>query len=104
MRIHPYQGYKIMDQAGVMSEECRIIVMQHHERTDGTGYPRSLKDEEIHLYGKICCIADVFDALTAVRSYKQGMTPFDALKLMKSQMLHHFDKEIFSRFVGLFAR
>lgn len=102
VRIHPYQGYKILQKADALSEECRLIIMQHHEFVDGSGYPRKLAGDEIHLYGKICGIADVFDALTAERSYKKSMTPFDALKLMKGQMLSHFDRDLFSQFVRLF--
>lgn len=102
MRIHPFQGYKILKQANALSDECRYIVMQHHEYYDGSGYPKRLKDKEIHRYARICCIADVFDALTAERSYKRAMKPFDALKLMQNQMSGHFDKKLFSEFVLLF--
>ncbi|MDH3355648.1 MAG: HD-GYP domain-containing protein [Chromatiales bacterium] len=102
VRIHPYQGYKILNDANALSEECRLIIMQHHEFVDGTGYPRKLKDNEIHIYGKICGIADVFDALTAERSYKKAMSTFDALTLMKEKMITHFDKELFGSFVRLF--
>lgn len=102
VRIHPYQGYKLLDSANALSEECRMIIMQHHELIDGTGYPRKLKGEEIHLYGKICAIADVFDALTAERSYKKAMVTFDALRLMKDKMFNHFDRELFTSFVKLF--
>ncbi|GAB6043506.1 HD-GYP domain-containing protein [Endothiovibrio diazotrophicus] len=102
VRIHPYQGYKLLKEANALSEECRLIIMQHHEFADGTGYPKGLHNEEIHLYGRICGIADVFDALTAERSYKKAMTPFDALTLMKEKMSAHFDRELFSRFVMLF--
>jgi HD-GYP domain-containing protein (c-di-GMP phosphodiesterase class II) len=102
MRIHPYQGLKILKQANALSDECRCIVMQHHEYDDGTGYPKRLKGNEIHRYARICCIADVFDALTSERSYKRAMKPFDALKLMQQQMSEHFDKELFAEFVLLF--
>lgn len=76
--------------------------MQHHEYFDGTGYPRRLKGADIHIYGKICAIADVFDALIAERSYKKAMQPFDALKLMKQEMVNHFDEELFGNFIKLF--
>ncbi len=102
VRIHPYQGYKLLESANELSEECRIIVMQHHEFIDGTGYPRRLQDNDIHLYGKICGIADVFDALTAERSYKKAMNTYDALRLMKEKMIIHFDRDIFKEFVSLF--
>ncbi|WP_260295627.1 HD-GYP domain-containing protein [Sedimenticola hydrogenitrophicus] len=102
MRIHPFQGFKILKQANALSDECRYIVLQHHEFHDGTGYPKRLKGNEIHRYARICCIADVFDALTSERSYKKAMKPFDALKLMRQQMSEHFDKELFAEFVLLF--
>ncbi len=102
MRTHPYKGYKILQAAGALSDECRHIVLEHHERHDGTGYPKGLKGDEIHLYGRICAVADVFDALTAERSYKEALSRYDALKLMKEQMLEHFHKDIFDAFVLLF--
>ena len=102
MRIHPYQGYKILKEAEAMSEECRIIVMEHHELIDGGGYPKRIGGDQIHIYGRICCIADVFDALTAERSYKKAMKPFDALTLMRDKMPNHFDKKLFAQFVSLY--
>jgi HD-GYP domain-containing protein (c-di-GMP phosphodiesterase class II) len=102
MRIHPYQGYKLLRDADALTEECRIIVMEHHELMDGGGYPKRVKGDQIHIYGRICCIADVFDALTAERSYKKAMTPFDALTLMRDKMPNHFDRPLFNRFVELF--
>lgn len=102
MRIHPYQGYKLLKQAEVMTEECRIIVMEHHEMFDGGGYPKRIAGDQIHIYGRICCIADVYDALTAERSYKKAMKPYDALTLMRDKMQNHFDKKLFSQFVSLY--
>jgi HD-GYP domain-containing protein (c-di-GMP phosphodiesterase class II) len=103
MRSHPYQGHLILSETNQLTEECKVIVMQHHERQDGTGYPRRMKGEDIHPYGRICCIADVYDAITAERSYKKGMNTFNALKLMKEQLMNHFSREIFEAFVLLFA-
>ncbi|MBF0184856.1 MAG: HD-GYP domain-containing protein [Magnetococcales bacterium] len=104
MRIHPYQSFKILQETSQLSEECRVIAMQHHERDDGTGYPLRLRGEQIHVYGRICCIADVYDALTAKRSYKEAMSPYQALSIMRNEMLHHFHKEIFHNFVLLFSK
>lgn len=102
MRSHPSQSYLILKKAGQLSLECGVIAMQHHEREDGTGYPKRLKGDEIHDYARICCIADVFDALTSERSYKKAKSTFEALRIMKEQMLGHFHKEIFENFVLLF--
>lgn len=104
MRAHPYQGYKILVEAGQLSDECAIIVMQHHERDDGKGYPRRLKGGDIHPYGRIGCVADVFDAITAERSYKPKVGTFEALKIMKEQMLSHFHADVFEKFVLLFTK
>jgi len=104
MKSHPYQGYKILKETNQLTEECMIIVMQHHEREDGSGYPRSLKGEQIHAYGRICCIADVYDALTSERPYKQKLSTFEALKLMKEELLNHFHQELFQKFVFLFTQ
>jgi HD-GYP domain-containing protein (c-di-GMP phosphodiesterase class II) len=103
VKSHPYHGYKLLEDSGHLSEEMRVVVMQHHERSDGTGYPRMLKEEEIHIYAKICCIADVYDALTAERSYKPNIKPFEALKIMKEEMIGHFSDGIFEKFVLMLA-
>jgi len=102
IRTHPYQGYKLLQAADALSPECSTIVMQHHEAFNGNGYPRKLKGQEIHLYGRICAIADVFDALTAERSYKKALKTFDALSLMKQNMIENFDKDLFRSFVKIY--
>lgn len=103
MRRHPGHGFRLLHATKQLSEECRIIVLQHHERSDGSGYPRGLREGEIHSYGRICSVADVFDALTSDRPYRKALPPFDALKLMRSEMSHHFQKDIFEKFVLLLA-
>ena len=102
MRRHPHMGYKILYETNQLSHECKKIVLQHHERFDGKGYPNGLEGDDIHLYGRICSIADVFDALTSERSYRQKLDPFAALKLMKEEMINHFHRDLFEQFVLLF--
>jgi HD-GYP domain-containing protein (c-di-GMP phosphodiesterase class II) len=102
IRAHPYQGYKILKEADELSEESEYIVLQHHERYDGNGYPKRLKGDEIHIYGRICCLADVFDALTAERSYKESMSKFSALKLMRDEMQNFFSRDLLEPFILLF--
>jgi HD-GYP domain-containing protein (c-di-GMP phosphodiesterase class II) len=76
--------------------------MQHHERVDGKGYPKRLRGNEIHIYAKICSVADVFDALVSKRPFKAQLKPFEALKIMKDEMLDHFEADVFEKFVLLF--
>ncbi len=102
MRKHPSMGFKILQETKQISIESRLIVLQHHERHNGGGYPRKLRGEDIHIYGRICSVADVFDALVSKRPYKAQLSPFGALKLMKEEMLDHFHKDVFEKFVLLF--
>ena len=102
MRRHPGLGFKLLYETKQIDEENRLIVLQHHERYDGSGYPRGIKGEDIHIYGRICSVADVFDALVSKRPYKPQKTPFEALKIMKEEMLNHFHKHVFQTFVLLF--
>ena len=101
-RKHPSMGFKLLHEAKQISIESRLIVLEHHERNNGGGYPRGLRGEDIHIYGRICSVADVFDALVSSRPYKAKLSPFDALKLMKEEMLDHFHKDVFEKFVLLF--
>lgn len=102
MRMHPSEGYRILSDAHQLTQECRTIVMQHHERFNGNGYPKGISGDQIHIYGRICSIADVYDALTSDRPYRQRMTPFEALSIMKNEMMDHFQKDLFEQFVFLF--
>ncbi|MGA2333107.1 MAG: HD-GYP domain-containing protein, partial [Syntrophales bacterium] len=104
IRQHPDLGYKILLETDQLTDECKKIVMQHHEWFDGTGYPLKLKGDDIHLYGRICSVADVYDALTSDRPYRQKMPPFSALKLMKEQMIEHFQQDLFELFILLFTK
>ena len=102
IRRHPSLGFKLLHETRQLTDESKIIVLQHHERIDGTGYPKKLCGNEIHIYGRICAIADVYDALTSDRPYRKKMRPFDALKVMREEMMHHFQKDLFEQFVLLF--
>lgn len=102
MRRHPQYGYEILTEAHQLSDECKKIVFQHHERDNGRGYPQGLSGEEIHIYGRICSLADVYDALSSQRPYRQPLRPYEALNVMKEEMLEHFHKELFKKFVLLF--
>jgi HD-GYP domain-containing protein (c-di-GMP phosphodiesterase class II) len=101
MKKHPELGFQFLKSARHLSEECRHIVLQHHERVDGKGYPEGLAGEEINLYARICSIADVYDALTSARSYRKKLKPFDALIVMRNEMLGHIQKDIFEHLVYL---
>ena len=102
MRMHPTNGERILKNTGHLTEECRLIVVQHHERDDGTGYPHGLNRYRIHIYAHICALADVYDALTSSRPYKKSLSTFDALRIMRDEMISQFNRDLFEKFVLLF--
>jgi len=103
MKRHPAMGYFLLQEAKQMNMEYKLIVLHHHEKIDGTGYPSGIKGNDIHIYARLCTIADIFDALTSVRPYKQPMTSFEALKLMRKEMVpQHIQQDLFEKFVLMF--
>ena len=76
-----------------------IIALEHHEKYDGTGYPNGKKETDIHLYARIVAIADVFDALSSKRCYKDPMPLDKVLDIMKKDTPSHFDPELIKLFL-----
>lgn len=103
MREHVGNGIKILEEHSMLTRESGIIVSQHHERHDGSGYPHGLRGDSIHVYAKICSIADVFDGLTSHRPYRKEFSSFEAMRIMKAEMFKDFDPVYFQKFVRLFS-
>ncbi|MCB9255176.1 MAG: HD-GYP domain-containing protein [Bdellovibrionaceae bacterium] len=98
MKKHPDYGLEFLRSYVHVPQDARDIVGQHHENFDGTGYPGGLKEEEISKLARICAIADVFDALTTTRSYREAMPPTEALETMFAMQPGKFDPAIFRHF------
>lgn len=94
VKQHPTVGFEMLRKQHSISLLSAHCAFQHHEKLDGTGYPRGLKDKEIHPYGKILAIADVFDALTSNRSYRQAMLPHEAMEIIFAGSGTHFDPDL----------
>ncbi len=92
MRSHSYIGYKIIgDHPGELLKTAAIVAYTHHEKWDGSGYPRRLKQENIPLIGRIIAVADVFDALTSARPYKDAWPVEEAVAEIWKSSGSHFD-------------
>ncbi|QZY55207.1 HD domain-containing phosphohydrolase [Crassaminicella profunda] len=90
MKTHPDQGYKILD-ASHMFKDIKYIIKYHHERYDGKGYPDGLQGEQIPYGARILAVADVFDALTSNRAYREAMSVGEAMEIIKKDTGTHFD-------------
>ncbi|GAB3679122.1 cyclic di-GMP phosphodiesterase [Salinisphaera aquimarina] len=98
MRRHPEYGYEILKNGSNLSPESLEIVIAHHERMDGGGYPRKLVGDQISYYSQLVAIADVYDAITSDRVYQDGRSPADAMKIMRDAT-GHLNPELLGRFI-----
>ena len=99
IRNHPKFGWDILRSAHVDDEISLDVVLHHHEKMDGSGYPERLLGEEISLYARMGAVCDVYDAITSDRPYKQGWDPAEAIKHMVEWCHGHFDENVFQAFV-----
>jgi putative nucleotidyltransferase with HDIG domain len=102
LKEHPVTGQKILEP--VLDEELLRVIRSHHERVDGTGYPDGLKDEEIDQPSQIVSIADAYDAMTSVRSYRKPLTPEDAAKEIERASGTQFRPEVVRAFFKVIGR
>ncbi|GAP76496.1 response regulator [Pseudoalteromonas sp. SW0106-04] len=92
MQQHAQVGYEILHRSSNEILQCgAIIAGQHHEKWDGSGYPKGLAKEAIHIVGRITALADVFDALGSERCYKKAWPMEDIIDFIEQQKGHHFD-------------
>lgn len=103
MKTHPEEGYRILKVTGHLTVENGMVVLQHHEHFDGSGYPKGLADGEIDEFARICAIADIFDSLTTRRPMRPAMTSYEALNLMKTEMSGAFSHAHFEQFIQMFV-
>ena len=82
IKSHPYEGYQMVKQ--FLSDTVADVVLRHHERMDGSGYPYGVKQDTISLEARIIMIADCFDAMTVKRSYKPAITSDEALNELRA--------------------
>ncbi|MDN5069164.1 response regulator [Aliarcobacter butzleri] len=99
MKKHCVIGYNILKNSKrEILKAAAIVAMQHHEKWDGSGYPRGLKEEEIHIYGRITAVADVFDALGSDRCYKKAWENEKIFELFRNEKAKHFDPKLVDLF------
>ena len=99
IKKHPEEGHRLLLGNPDADEMTLDVVLHHHEKVDGTGYPKGLKDQEISLFAKMGAICDVYDAITSNRPYKAGWPPSESLRKMAEWATGHFDQRVFQAFV-----
>lgn len=95
MQAHPQVGYEILKgSTRPILSSAAIISKQHHEKYDGNGYPDGLKGDEIHIFARIVAVADVFDALTHKRCYKEPWPVDKVIEFLKEVSGTHLDPNV----------
>ncbi|MDO4204263.1 MAG: HD-GYP domain-containing protein [Selenomonadaceae bacterium] len=104
VRLHPEAGYRRIMASGIADAPILAkMAAQHHEHISGKGYPNRLMGKDIHPYSRIVALADVYDALTANRPYKQPYRPHVAHRIMTTCSVGQFDEELMKKFFNTVA-
>ncbi len=98
IKEHAPRGYEYLKDNDTIQSTARIISLQHHEKVDGSGYPKGLKGNKISKFAKIVAVADVYDALTSDRPYRPAMHPNEAIEYIFGNGGSHFDYEVVKAF------
>jgi len=104
MKTHCEIGAEIISEntGSKLLDLAYVVIMTHHEKWDGSGYPKGLKGREIPLAGRITAIADVFDVLTTIRPYRRAWSVEDSLELIRNAAGHQFDPDLVRHFIYIF--
>lgn len=101
MQAHPLVGHDMLAKETLLGEIALDIVLHHHERLDGNGYPHGLKGDQIAPFTRIAAIADTFDALTSERHHQKGQSTFQALTIMYRDGRHDYDLRYLKQFIEM---
>ncbi|QYK01280.1 HD-GYP domain-containing protein [Shewanella psychrotolerans] len=99
MKLHQVYAKEILAETPDLPQISRDVCLMHHEKLDGKGYPNGLKGEQLSLHGRMSCIIDIYDALTATRCYKEAMSPAAAFKILLSLTPFHLDEKLVYEFI-----
>jgi len=101
MKTHSSIGYDILKNSRrPLLQAAAIVAREHHEKWDGSGYPRALSGHNIHIYGRITALADVFDALSCVRVYKKAWPMEQIIEFIVNERAKHFDPDLVDIFMA----
>ncbi len=99
IKSHPTEGYKMLMASSGVDPISLDVVLHHHEKMDGSGYPERFAGDQISLHSKMGAVCDVYDAITSNRPYKAGWDPAESLRKMAEWANGHFDMRVFQAFV-----
>lgn len=103
IKKHTVYGYRILEKVPNISKDVLSIVLMHHEKEDGTGYPTGMKGDKINLLAKIVSVADIYDAMTSNRVYSEKESPFEVFQLLEENYVGTLNPKVVSAFLSNIA-
>lgn len=99
IKKHTEYGYQILSNQTAINTGVKLAALQHHERIDGTGYPLKISGDQIHIYAKICAIADIYHAMTLNKVYRKGVSPYLVMEQIQSDAFGKLDPTLVTIFI-----
>lgn len=99
VKKHTEYGYQILSNQTALNSGVKLAALQHHERVDGTGYPLMLSGDQIHIYAKICAIADIYHAMTLNKVYRKAVSPYLVMEQIQSDAFGKLDPVLVTVFI-----
>lgn len=103
VKKHPKDGYDYISKRYHLPTKHAFTILDHHEKFDGTGYPHGKKGDDISIFGRICSVADVYDALSSKRPYRDALPVHECVEYIMAGAFTQFDPEIVSAFTRRIA-
>jgi len=99
MKLHTTKGYNLLKELE-LSQGVLFAVLQHHEREDGSGYPLGVKGDKIHNFAQIVAVADIYDAMTSDKVYREKTSPFQAVEALVQDMYGKLSPDVCTIFLN----
>jgi len=103
IKKHTIYGYRILEKEHEVDQEVRIAVLMHHEKIDGSGYPTGAKGDKINMMARVIAVADIYDAMTSNRVYREKESPFEVFHIMEEESVGKLDVAVVNAFLNNIA-
>lgn len=103
IRKHPIYSYQMVKDLTALKTDMKLSIFQHHERLNGSGYPKGIKEDNISIFSQIIAVADVFHAMTSERLYRSKQSPFKVIDMIKESEFGKFDIKVVQALIDIVA-
>jgi HD-GYP domain-containing protein (c-di-GMP phosphodiesterase class II) len=102
MEKHPTLSYRMIEKVSLLSTKAKLVILQHHERADGAGYPLRLGKDKVHPFASLISICDTYHALISERAHQRAVSPYRAVEVILEEQFERFDPTMVQHFMQAF--